>query len=146
MPNMLSLSYLEHVAIGHAAHQSLNIGPSQLAAGLTHAGFLFAQMDDAATLPIVTRVVSLHSLLPSTYMKCKGLTHATHWHSCLASVKGFCHLCLFSIEWVMPALCTLGAYPDACDVACLEAYFCSDFTNWGVFSQGLRCSHLVVHV
>ena len=146
MPNKLSPSYLEHVAIGREALSTLNIGPLQIADGLTRCGFLFAQMESAATLPLATRVATLFKLLPNTHMKHKGISHASQWHSRLASVKGFCHLCLFTIDWVMPALCTLGAYPDACDVACLEAYFRSDFTNWGIYSQGLCCGHQVVHV
>ena len=146
MPNTLSSSYLEHAAIGREALQSLTIGPLQIADGLTRCGFLFAQMESAATLPLATRVASLHSLPPSAHMKRKGLTRATQWHSRLASVKGFCHLRLFAIEWVVPALCTLGAYPEACDVARLEAYYHSDFTNWGVYSQGSRRGLMVIHV
>ena len=146
MPNTLSHSYLEHVAIGRKALQTLSIGPRQITDGLTRCGFLFAQMEAAATLPIVTRVASLLSPPPSTCMKRKGLTCAARWRSRLASVKGFCHLCLFATEWVVPALCTLGAYPDACDIACLEAYYCSDFTNWGVYSQGSRRGFTVIHV
>ena len=103
-------------------------------------------MEAAATLPIATRVASLHTPPPSACMKQKGLSHAAQWRSRLASVRGFCHLCLFAIEWVIPALCTLGAYPEACDVARLEAYYCSDFTNWGVYSQGSRRGFTVVHV
>ena len=138
MPNKLSPSYLKHAAISCEALQSLNIGPLQIADGLTRCGFLFTQMEAAATLLIATRVESLHSLPPSAYMKCKGLSRATCWRSHLASVKGFCHLRLFSIKWVVPALCTLGAYPDVSDIARLDTYYCSDFTNWGVFSQGLH--------
>ena len=146
MPNTLSPSYLEHAAVGCEALRTLNIGPRQLANGLTHCGFLFAQMEAATTLPITSRVASLHSLPPSTCMKRKGLTRAAQWRSRLASVKGFCHLCLFAIEWVVPALCTLGAYPEACNVAHLEAYYRSDFTNWGVYSQGSRRGFTVIHV
>ena len=146
MPNTLSPSYLEHAAIGREALRSLTIGPLQIAEGLTRCGFLFAQMESAATLPIATRVASLHSLPPSARMKRKGLTRAAQWRSRLASIKGFCHLRLFAIEWVVPALCTLGAYPEARDVAQLEAYYHSNFTNWGVYSQGSRCGLTVVHV
>ena len=146
MPNTLSPSYLEHAAIGREALRSLTIGPLQIADGLTRCGFLFAQMESAATLPITTRVASIHSLPPSAHMMQKGLTRTAQWCSRLASIKGFCHLCLFAIEWVVPALCTLGTYPEACDVACLEAYYCSDFTNWGVYSQGSCRGLMVVHV
>ena len=146
MPNTLSPSYLEHVAIGREALRTLNIGPRQIADGLTRCGFLFAQMEAAATLPIATRVASLHSLPPSARMKQKGLTCAAQWRSRMASVKGFCHLHLFAFEWVVPALCTLSTYPEASEVACLEAYYRSDFTNWGVYSQGSRCRFMVVHV
>ena len=146
MPNTLSPSYLEHVAIGREALRTLNIGPRQIADGLTRCGFLFAQMEAAATLPIATRVASLHSLPPSARMKQKGLTCAAQWRSRMASVKGFCHLHLFAFEWVVPALCTLSTYPEASEVACLEAYYRSDFTNWGIYSQGSRCRFMVVHV
>ena len=146
MPNKLSPSYIEHAAIGREALSTLSIGPLQIADGLTRCGFLFAQMESAATLPLATRVATLFTLLPNARMKRKGISRANQWHSRLASVKGFCHLRLFTIDWVVPALCTLGAYPDACDVARLEAYFRSDFTNWGIYSQGLRRGHQVVHI
>ena len=146
MPNTLSPSYLEHAAIGREALRTLVVGPRQIADGLTRCGFLFAQMEAAATLPIATRVASLHSLPPSARMKKKGLTRATRWRSRLASIRGFCHLRLFAIEWVVPTLCTLGAYPEASDVARLEAYYRSDFTNWGVYSQGSRRGSTVVHI
>ena len=146
MPNTLSSSYLEHAAIGCEALRTLSIGPRQIADGLTRCGFLFAQMEAAATLPIASKVASLHSLPPNTRMKKIGLTCAAQWRSRMASVKGFCHLRLFAYEWVVPALCTLGAYPEACDVAQLEAYYHSDFTNWGVYSQGSRRGHTIVHV
>ena len=146
MPNTLSPSYLEHAAIGREALRTLNIGPRQITDGLTRCGFLFAQMEAAVTLPIASRVASLLSPPPSAHMKWKGLTRAAQWRSRLASVKGFCHLRLFAIEWVVPALCSLGAYPDVSDVAHLEAYYRSDFTNWGVYSQGSRCGFKVVHV
>ena len=146
MPNKLSPSYLEHAAIGREALRTLTIGPLQIANGLTRCGFLFAQMESAATLPLATRVASLFSLLPSAHMKRKGISRACQWHSRLASVKGFCHLRLFSIEWVVPALCTLGAYPDAADVARLDTYYRSDFAHWGVYSQGLHHGHPIVHI
>ena len=146
MPNKLSRSYLKHAAIGREALRSLNIGPLQIANGLTHCSFLFTQMEAAATLPIATRVASLLTLPPSTYMRRKGLSRSCQWRSHLASVKGFCYLRLFSIKWVVPALCMLGAYPNADDVACLDAYYCSDFVSWGVYSQGLHRGHQVVHV
>ena len=146
MPNKLSLLYLEHAAIGCEALRTLNISPLQIADGLTHCGFLFTQMESAATLPLATRVASLFLLPPSACMKHKGISRASQWRSRLASVKGFCHLHLFTIEWVMPALCTLGAYPDASNVAHLEAYYHSDFTNWGIYPQGLHRGHQVVHI
>ena len=146
MPNRLSSSYLEHAVISCEALRTLSIGPLQIADGLTRCGFLFTQMESAATLPIATRVASIHSLPPSARMKRKGLTRAAQWHSHLASIKGFCHLRLFATEWVVPALCTLGAYPEACNVARLEAYYRSDFTNWGVYSQGSCRGLSVVHV
>ena len=146
MPNKLSPSYLEHAAIGREALRTLSIGPLQIADGLTRCGFLFAQMESAATLPLATRVASLFSLPPSAHMKRKGISRACQWRSRMASVKGFCHLRLFSIEWVVPAICTLGAYLDAADVVRLDAYYRSDFTQWGVYSQGLRRSHPIVHI
>ena len=146
MPNTLSPSYLEHAAIGRDALRTLSLGPRQIAEGLTRCSFLFAQMEAAATLPLASRVASILSPPPSAHMKKKGLTRAAQWRSRMASVKGFCHLRLFAYEWVVPALCTLGAYPEACDVARLEAYYRSDFTNWGVYSQGSRRGHTIVHI
>lgn len=144
--NVLSTSYFKDASVGWYTLQELSIGPAQMATSLTHTGFLHAQMEDAATLPISTGAIFHMSLPPSPHMKCKGHTCASTWCSHLAAIKGFCHLCLFATEWVIPALCTLGVYPDTSDVAHLMAYYRSNFSSWGVYSQGFHCGHPVIHI
>jgi hypothetical protein len=41
----------------------------------------------------------------------------------LFNVLGFCYVKLFSEEWIVPAIVTLGPYPSVRDVKCLSPYF-----------------------
>ena len=123
MPKHLPRRHYEHSVIGRRALDALHIGPAQHALGLTRAGFLFAQMESAQTLDISLRAISD---LPQR--RSKAL-----WRSRFAAVPGFCHVRLFAYDWVVPAICALGAYPDAADVARLCPYFRSDrpASSWG---------------
>ena len=138
MPKHLPRRHYEHSVIGRQALGSIHIGPAQHAQGLTRAGFLFAQMESAYTLDISQRAISN---LPSRQSKAL-------WRSRFAAVPGFCHIRLFAYEWVVPAICTLGAYPDAADVARLCPYFREDrpANSWGVFVSSSRRGRHVLHV
>ena len=138
MPKHLPRCHYEHSVIGRQALASLHIGPAQHAQGLTRAGFLFAQMESASTLDISQRAISDLPLRRS-----KAL-----WRSRFAAVPGFCHVRLFAYDWVVPAICVLGAYPDAADVARLCPYFHEDrpANSWGVFASSTRQSCPVLHV
>ena len=138
MPKHLPRRHYEHSVIGHRALDTLHIGPAQHAQGLTRAGFLFAQMESAFSLDISQHAVSD---LPQCHSKAL-------WRSRFAAVPGFCHIRLFAYEWVVPAICALGAYPDAADVAHLCPYFCTDrpTNSWGVFTSSIRRGRHVLHV
>ena len=138
MPKHLPHCHYEHSVIGRQALDSLHIGPAQHACGLTRAGFLFAQMESAFTLDI-----SQHALSDLPLRHSRAL-----WRSRFAAVPGFCHIRLFAYEWVVLAICALGAYPDAADVACLCPYFRADrpAVSWGVFASSVRRGRHVLHV
>ena len=127
MPKHLPRRHYEHSVISHQALASLLISHAQHAQGLTRAGFLFAQMESAYTLDI-----SQHAISDLPSRRSRAL-----WCSRFAAVPGFCHLRLFAYEWVVLAICALGAYPDAADVARLCPYFCEDrpTNSWGVFAS-----------
>ena len=138
MPKHLPRHHYEHSVIGRQALDSLCIGPTQHALGLTRAGFLFAQMESAFSLDISQRAISD---LPQH--RSKAL-----WRSRFAAVSGFCHIRLFAYEWVVLAICALGVYPDAADVARLCPYFCKGrpANSWGVFASSVRRGRRVLHV
>ena len=138
MPKHLLCRHYEHSVIGRQALDTLHIGPAQHAQGLTHAGFLFAQMESAQTLDI-----SLHAISDLPQRRSKAL-----WRSRFAAVPGFCPVRLFAYEWVIPAICALGAYPDATDVARLCPYYRTDrpANSWGVFASSTRHGRCVFHV
>ena len=75
-------------------------------------------------------------------------TNTSIWRKRLKTVKGFCYLKLLAPEWVFPALCTLGAYPDASDVARLSPYFRTDrdSTMWGFYPSTTRNRQQVWHI
>ena len=124
--------------VGKAELDALVIGPSQCASGFTRAGFLFAQMDSASTLPASQYTID-H--LPDRRSRAE-------WCLNLARASGFCHLKLFTYEWVVPALCVLGAFPDVSDVARLSPYFQLDhpLDSWGLYSTGFCRGCKVLHI
>jgi len=112
MPQILPRQYYKHAAIGRAALAALQIGRAQLAAGLTRTSFLAAQMEAAATLDIAALVAA------------KNLTRSKKaWRQTFTRVPGFCWVKLIADEWVVPAVCMLGAYPAASDVTKLALRF-----------------------
>ena len=130
--------HYDHSVIGCHALDALHIGPAQHAQGLTCASFLFTQMESAFTLDISQHTISM---LPEC--RSKAL-----WRSRFAAVPGFCHIHLFAYNWVVPAICALGTYPDTTDMACLCPYFCTDqpTDSWGIFASSVRHSRRVLHV
>jgi len=136
MPRILPRQYYAHAAIGRAALAALHVGRAQIAAGLTRTSFLAAQMTTAATLEIATLAAA------------KNLTRpGKKWRRTFTRVPGFCWVKLIADEWVVPAVCTLGAYPAATDVAKLAGYF----RALGAGSVSIYHSHLwkgesVLHV
>ena len=99
--------------------------------GLTRASFLYAQIEDAATLPIAQE----HS---TDFWE--SLTPRRRWQrrSDYFTVPGFCYARLFNNRWMIPAICTLGPYPDVSDVARLSAYFRPNADEFAVWDAGVR--------
>lgn len=124
--------------VGKAELDALSLGPEHYALGLTRSGFLFAQMETASTLG-----TSVYTVDQLPFRRSRAA-----WRRNLAPASGFCYLKLFQYEWVVPALCVLGAFPDAADVAKLSPYFRSDrsLSSWGVFVSGSHRSRAVTHV
>ena len=112
MMRLLPRQYYEHAAVGRAALAALHVGRAQIAAGLTRTSFLAAQMTAAATLDITALAAAKNLSRPSK-----------KWRRTFTRVPGFCWVKLIADEWVVPAVCTLGAYPAAADVAKLAGYF-----------------------
>ena len=107
-------------------------------AGLTRVGFLHAQMEDATTLPIA-QTASGWSSLPGW----KRYNRRQRYFR----VPGFCYARIFADEWLIPAICTLGAYPDASDVARLSAYFRDNSYIFATFLSGsYRRGSPVAHI
>jgi len=128
---ILPCQYYEHVAIGCTALKTLVVGPAQIAARLTQTSFLAAQMEAAATLDISIATASKNTACPSKA-----------WRRTFTCVSGFCWVKLIAAEWVVPAICTLGAYPISADMACLAPYFqdwidCTGFTIYHTQNKGL---------
>ena len=112
MPRILPRQYYEHAVIGQAALAALHIGREQMATGLTRTAFLATQMDAAATLDIAVLVAAKNTGRPGKA-----------WRHTFTCVPGFCWVKLIADEWVVPAVCTLGAYPAATEVAKLASHF-----------------------
>ena len=131
-------AYYPLAVIGKQHLDSLIITRDHYDKGLTRSGFIFAQMESAACLPSAIMAVDK---LPSR-------RSAAKWRLNLAAVPGFCHLRLIQYEWVVPALCALGAYPSAADVATLLPYFRTDrpASSWAAYHSTRRCATEVYHI
>ena len=136
MPRILPHRYYEHATIGHAALATLVIGPAQIAAGLTRTAFLGAQMEAASTLEITALAAAKNATRPGK-----------RWHWTFTRVPGFCWAKLIADEWVVPTICTLGAYPATTDVAKLAGYFRAlEAGSLSVYHSHLRKGEQVLHV
>ena len=106
--------------------------------GLTCVSFLHAQMAAAATLPLSVSALTWSSL---------GWVQRRRHCQRIFRVAGFCYSRLFADEWMIPAVCTLGPYPDTRDVACLSGYFRATAPQYNAFPSGiLRRGAPVVHI
>ena len=136
MPRILPRHYYKHAAVGRAALAALRIGPAQIAARLTCTAFLAAQMEAASTLEITTLVAAKNTTRPGKA-----------WQRTFTRVPGFCWVKLIADEWVVPAVCTLGAYPTASDVAKLASRFWTlERGSLSVYHSHLRKGESVLHV
>ena len=131
-------TYYPLAVIGKQHLNSLVITRDHYDKGLTRSGFIYAQLESAASLPSAALAIAK---LPFHWS-------AARWRRDLASVPGFCHLRLIQYEWVVPALCALGAYPSASDVAALEPYFRTDrpASSWAAYYTTRRRSADVYHI
>jgi len=136
MPRLLPRRYYEHAAIGRTALATLHIGRTQISTGLTHTSFLAAQMTAAATLEITALAATKNLARPGK-----------KWRRTFTRVPGFCWVKLIADEWVVPTVCTLGAYPAATDVAKLAGYFRAlEAGSISVYRSHLRKGESVLHV
>jgi len=136
MPRILPRAYYEHAVISRAALAALHIGRAQIATGLTRTAFLAAQMDAAATLDIATLAAAKNTARPGKA-----------WRRTFTRVPGFCWVKLIADEWVVPAVCTLGAYPAATDVAKLASRFRTlESGSLSVYKSHRRKGDDVLHV
>ena len=109
-----------------------------LDAGLTRVGFLQAQMEAVATLPISSSALDWSSM---------GWVRRRRCRQRIFRVAGFCYSRLFADEWMIPAVCTLGPYPDPKDIARLSGYFRETARLYNAFPSGTsRRSLPVIHI
>lgn len=136
-PCLLPPMLYDLACIGKSALASLVFTHNMALRGLTRSGFLSTQMESAALIP------GISAMAPSGAYRYRYKKRAK-----LFSVPGFCYLKLFSDEWILPALCTLGPYPAATDVARLSAYFSAAASNnvFGIYSVSHRGGMDVLHV
>ena len=139
MPRCLPTNLYELSCIGRDALACLP-PPSRtlLDAGLTRVSFLHAQMEAAATLPISVSALAWSSMGWVQHRRCCQKVFR---------VAGFCYSWLFADEWMVPAVCTLGPYPNAKDVAHLSGFFRATASLYNAFPSGaLRRGLPVIHI
>lgn len=115
MPRCLPPDLYELSCIGRDALALLP--PPSIAlfdAGLTRISFLHAQMEATATLPISISALEWSAL---------GWLQRSCCRQRIYHVPGFCYSRLFANDWMVPAVCVLGPYPNSADVARLSGYF-----------------------
>ena len=130
----LPCTYYDHTVISHEHLSSLLLDGASMAAGFTRSGFIFAQMEAAATLDIsVTAVI-------------KNVSHPVKkWCCSFSRVPGFCWTKLIDANWLVLAVCTLGAYPSLSDVAALSGYFRQDYDTerfQATYSYTCKCASI----
>ena len=137
MPRLPKQLY-ELSCIGRDALRDLEENPGQLAPGHTRSEFIFNLMEHARSMSISERAVKS---LDSAKSK-------SRWRSRYSRTRGFCYTKLLAYQWIVPAICTLGAYPLAEDVLRLQAYFRPDLdvVSWALYETGTRQSKRVMHI
>ena len=95
-------------------------------------------MEAAATLPISSSALAWSSM---------GWLRHRRRRQQIFRVAGFCYSRLFADEWMIPAVCTLGPYPDPKDIARLSGYFRETAHLYNAFPSGAsRCGLPIIHV
>jgi len=93
-------------------------------------------MEAASTLEITALAAAKNATRPGK-----------RWRRTFTRVPGFCWAKLIADEWVVPAVCTLGAYPAAADVAKLAGYFRAlEAGSLSIYRSHLRKGEQVLHV
>src|SRR5260221_3281568 len=142
MPHRLPAHFYELACAGKAllAPQKGRSALRTPSGVVTRSGLLLDSMEANHFLPLALRratIVRDCSDGPST-------CHVSHWAHQLNRVPGFCYLKLFKQEWYVPAVATLGPYPDAADVACLSQFVRDG--QWGIYYSHMRSSCPVAHI
>jgi len=108
-----------------------------LAEGLSRTAFLITQIEAAATVPDVATAVPVGNSR-TRYQRRRSWFRA----------PGFCYAKLFGDEWAAPAVCVLGPYPAAADVARLAGYYsqAAQDGHYAVAMTGTRGGRSVAHV
>ena len=88
---VLPRTYYECAVIGKMHLSQLSMGPADIAAGFSRSGFLFAQMEAAATLELSARASLLN-----------GSRSVKKWRHTFSQVPGFCWTKLMAAEWLVP--------------------------------------------
>ena len=137
MPRILQATLYELACIGRDALASLP-PPSRslIDRGLTRCSFLYDQIEAAATLPIADKALAW-TRLSSKRRRSR--------RSAYFSVPGFCYARLFEDKWMIPAICTLGPYPDNKDMSRLSAYFRPTADQYIAYDSGVRRRHKKVY-
>src|SRR5258708_7462152 len=107
---------------------------------VTRSGLLLDSMEANHFLPLALRRASLVRDCPDA----PSARRISRWAHQLNRVPGFCYLKLFKRDWYVPAIATLGPYPEAADVACLSQFFRAG--QWGIYYSHSRSSRRVAHV
>ena len=139
MPRCLPPDLYELSCIGRDALAALP-PPSRalLDAGLMRVSFLHLQMEAAATLPISTAALAWSSMGWVKRSRCRQRLHR---------VPGFCYSRVFANEWMVPAICVLGAYPDPADVARLSGFFRPNDALFRAYPSGTHRRGIpVIHI
>src|SRR5258707_2746414 len=108
---------------------------------ITHSGLLIDSMEANHFLPLALR----HATLVQDCSDGPSSRRVSRWAHQLNRVPGFCYLKLFKRDWYVPAIATLGPYPEAADVARLSLFF-RENGQWGIYYSHERSSLPVAHV
>jgi len=57
------------------------------------------------------------------------------WHRTFTCIASYCWVKLVAKEWIVLAVCTLGAYLDSANMACLALYFCKDGMSLTIYQS-----------